>query len=74
MIERVGSTFALAPVILAGDKSYGTGSFLAWLLDRNIIPHVPVLDRTNQTDGRYTRDDFVFEPTFMRIAVPTESC
>jgi len=62
MLERVASTFDVAPAILAGDKSYGTGPFLAWLIDRNITPHVPVLDRTHQTDGQYTRDDFVFEP------------
>jgi len=62
MLERVASTFGVAPATLAGDKSYGTGPFLAWLIDRNITPHVPVLDRTHQTDGQYTRDDFVFEP------------
>jgi len=62
MLERVASTFGVAPMSVAGDKSYGTGPFLAWLIDRNITPHVPVLDRSHQTDGRYTRHDFVFEP------------
>jgi len=62
MLERVELTFGVAPTTLSADKSYGTGPFLAWLIDRNITPHVPVLDRTHQTNGRYTRDDFVFEP------------
>jgi len=62
MIERVASTFGVAPTTLAGDKSYGTGPFLAWLIERNVTPHIPVLDRSHQTDGRYTRHDFVFQP------------
>ncbi len=62
MLDRVASTFGVAPTTLGADKSYGTGPFLAWLIDRGIAPHMPVLDRTHQTDGRYTRDDFVFEP------------
>jgi len=62
MLERVESTFGVAPTTLAADKSYGTGPFLAWLIDRNVKPHMPVLDRTHQTDGRYTRNDFIFEP------------
>ena len=62
MLERVVSTFGIAPTSLAGDRGYGTGPFLAWLIDRNVTPYVPVLDRTHQTDGLYTRSDFVFEP------------
>jgi len=62
MLERVASRFGIAPATLGADKSYGTGPFLAWLIDRNITPHMPVLDRTHQTDGRYSRNDFIFEP------------
>ena len=62
MLDRVASNFGVAPTTLGADKSYGTGPFLAWLIDRGIAPHVPVLDRTQQTDGRFTRADFVFEP------------
>ena len=61
MLDRVASNFGVAPTTLGADKSYGTGPFLAWLIDRGIAPHVPVLDRTQQTDGRFTRGDFVFE-------------
>ncbi len=62
MLERVESRFGIAPTTLGADKSYGTGPFLAWLIERNITPHMPVLDRTHQTDGRYSRNDFIFEP------------
>jgi len=36
--------------------------FLAWLLARNIQPHIPVIDRQHQTRGRFTRDAFRCEP------------
>jgi transposase len=62
MLEHVASRFDVTPTTLAADKGYGTGPFLAWLVERNITPHVPVLDRTQQTEGRYTRSNFVFEP------------
>jgi len=62
MLERVESIFGIVPATLGADKSYGTGPFLAWLIDRNITPHMPVLDRTHQTGGRYSRNDFIFEP------------
>ena len=36
--------------------------FLAWLLERNIQPHIPVIDRRHQTHGRFTREQFRYEP------------
>jgi hypothetical protein len=44
------------------DKAYGSGEFLAWLLERNIQPHIPVIDRRHQTRGHFTRDAFRYEP------------
>lgn len=52
---------AFRPDVLAADKSYGTGRFLAWLLNREIAPHVPVLDRQHQTDGKYDLSYFVYD-------------
>ena len=40
MLERVGQ-FGVRPQSLAADKAYGSGEFLAWLLERNIQPHIP---------------------------------
>jgi len=62
MVERVEATFAIEPQSLGADKAYGSGKFLAWLLDRNIAPHIRVIDRTRQNAEFFTRDDFVFEP------------
>jgi Transposase DDE domain len=62
MVERV-QTFGLRPEALAADKAYGSGEFLAWLLDRGVQPHIAVIDRRHQTGGRFTRDQFRYEPT-----------
>jgi transposase len=61
MIEHVGQ-FGIRPQNLAADKAYGSGEFLAWLLARDIQPHIPVIDRRHQTRGRFTRDTFRYEP------------
>jgi hypothetical protein len=49
-----------SPDSLAADKSYGTGPFLSWLEDREITQYIPVLDRTKQTDGKLTREAFIY--------------
>ena len=61
MLEHV-SQFGIHPQNLAADKAYGSGEFLAWLLARNIQPHIPVIDRRHQTQGHFTREHFLFEP------------
>jgi hypothetical protein len=58
MLGRSAERHAFRPDALAADKSYGTGPFLAWLLTRNIAPHVPVLDRQHQTGGKYDLSHF----------------
>lgn len=61
MLERVERRFGLAPQRLAGDTAYGAAKLLKWLWDRGIAPHVPVWDKSKQTDGRFTKADFVFD-------------
>jgi transposase len=62
MLDRVTKTHDLAPDILAADKLYGTGSFLAWLKQREVTAHIPVLDRQHQTSGLLPREAFTFDP------------
>ena len=62
MLQQVDK-HGLHPECLGGDKAYGSGEFLAWLLARNIQPHIPVIDRRHQTHGRFTRDQFRYEPS-----------
>ena len=61
MLERV-ARYGVRPQNLAADKAYGSGEFLSWLLERGIQPHIPVIDRRHQTQGRFTRDHFRYEP------------
>jgi hypothetical protein len=44
MVEQV-QKLGLKPESLGADKAYGSGEFLAWLLDRGVQPHIPVIDR-----------------------------
>jgi hypothetical protein len=61
MKARVARRHDLGPKRLAGDTAYGTGRLLRWLTDRNIAPHIPVWDKSRQTNGRFTRDDFAYD-------------
>ena len=61
MLERVTETHGITPDTIAADKCYGTGPFLAWLKDHNVVPHIPVLDRQSQTKGIFTREAFAFD-------------
>ena len=62
MLGRVEERHGLRPEQLAADKAYGTGPFLGWLSERNITPHIPVLDRQQQTPGLLPREAFPFDP------------
>ena len=61
MLDRVADTHDMQPDILAADKGYGTGPFLAWLKERNVKAHIPVLDRQRQVDGLLPREAFTFD-------------
>jgi transposase len=61
MLERV-EKFGIQPERLGADKAYGSGEFLAWLLAREVQPDIPVIDRRHQTGGRFTRDQFRYDP------------
>lgn len=59
MLDR--KTAGFDPDSIAADKSYGTGPFLSWLFEREILPYIPVLDRKAQTFGKLTRDAFDYD-------------
>ncbi len=61
MIERVAERFALKPDRIAGDVAYGTGKMLAWLIEREIEPHIPVRDNAQRDDGTFSREDFAYD-------------
>ena len=62
MLDRSRTRHDFHPDRVAADGSYGTGPFLAWLLKREVTPHVPVLDRQHQTKGKYDLSYFQYDP------------
>jgi transposase len=60
----------LHPESLGADKAYGSGEFLAWLLNRKIAPHIPVIDHHHQTQGRFTKDRFQYDASTNSFTCP----
>lgn len=71
MLARAKSRFNLKPKLLAADSAYGTGKFLAWLIDEEIEPHVVVRDLSNRKDGTFSRSDFRYDPDKNIYTCPT---
>jgi transposase len=64
MIERSMERFDLYPARLIGDTAYGAGEMLDGLVeDQGIEPHIPVFDKSQRTDGTFSRDDFTYDHT-----------
>ena len=62
MIDRTQERFGLWPERLAADAGYGSAENLAWLVhERGIEPHIPVFDKSQRTDGTFSRDDFTYD-------------
>src|SRR6059058_2181469 len=62
MIKRTEQRFDIKPERLAGDTAYGSGANLNWLVkDKDIAPHIPVIDKSKREDGTFSREDFTFD-------------
>ena len=62
MIERTQECFDIKPKRLAADTAYGSAANLNWLVnDKQIAPHIPVIDKSKREDGSLSRDDFTFD-------------
>jgi transposase len=62
MIERTEERFDIKPKRLAADTAYGSGPNLSWLVkDKDIAPHIPVIDKSKREDGTFGREDFRFD-------------
>ncbi len=62
MLDRTAERFGLKPDHLAADSAYGSAANLAWLVrERQIAPHIPVFDKSQRTDGTFSRSDFAFD-------------
>src|SRR5580693_743760 len=55
MLERTETRFGIKPASLTADSAYGSADSLAWLVkQKTTTPHIPVFDKSNQTDGRFS--------------------
>jgi transposase len=71
MIDRTQDRFGLKPEYLAADSAYGSAANLAWLVkEKEIAPHIPVFDKSNRTDGTFSRADFTFDPQANQYTCP----
>lgn len=62
MLERTEERFGLKPQRLAADSAYGSAPMLNWLVeDKQIAPHIPVIDKSKREDGTFSRDDFRYD-------------
>jgi len=62
MIDRTQDRFGLDPERLAADTAYGSAEMLGWLVhERGIEPHIPVFDKSQRSDGTFSRDDFTYD-------------
>ena len=56
MIDRTEERFGLKPERLAADTAYGSAPTLSWLInEKNIAPHIPVIDKSKREDGTFSR-------------------
>jgi hypothetical protein len=63
MIDRTEKRFGIRPEWLAADTAYGNAENLGWLVEeRQITPFIPVIDKSERTDGTWSRSDFEWDP------------
>ena len=62
MIERTEKRFDIKLERLAADTAYGSATMLHWLVnDKQIAPHIPVIDKSKRDDGTFSRQEFTFD-------------
>ena len=62
MLERTEERFGLKPRRLAADSAYGSAPMLNWLIEeKQITPHIPVIDKSKREDGTFSRSNFRYD-------------
>ena len=71
MLERTETRFGIKPVSLTADSPCGSADSLAWLVkEKDIPPHISLFDKSNRTDGTFSRADFAFDAERDRYTCP----
>src|ERR1700748_832991 len=72
MIERTEATFGIKPEWLVADTAYGSAPNLHFLVDeKEIEPHIPVIDKSKRDDGTFSQEDFTYDGERDRYVCPT---
>src|SRR5258708_1252908 len=62
MLERSEERFGLKPHRLAAEAAYGSAPTLNWLVeDKQLTPHISIIDKSNREDGTFSRSDFRYD-------------
>jgi transposase len=62
MVERTEATFGIKPDWLVADTAYGSAPNLHFLVDeKDIAPHIPVIDKSGRDDGTLSREAFTYD-------------
>jgi hypothetical protein len=62
LVSRLKWAYKLRPRTLGADKGYATGLFLHWLLEQEVLPHVPIMDeRSRNEKGIYPIEQFHYD-------------
>lgn len=70
MLARAGERFAYRAKRVAADTAYGAAAFLTFVNDRGTVPHIPVLERSEQTRGKFPPEAFRYEREQEAYACP----
>ena len=71
MLDRTEERFGLKPDWIAADTAYGSTDNLVWLaLKRQILPFIPVFDKSERKDGTWSRSDFTWDEDNDRYICP----
>jgi hypothetical protein len=70
MLARAGDRHGYRPKRVAADTAYGGAAFLAFVHERGTVPHIPVLERSEQTKGKSPREAFRYEREQDRYVCP----
>ncbi len=61
MLIRAADRFGYRPKRVAADTAYGSAAFLAFVRDHGGTAHIPVIERSEQINGKLPRQAFAFD-------------
>ena len=71
MVDRTEERFGIRPDWFVADTAYGSAENLAWLVKkREIIPFIPLIDKSERKDGTWSRSDFEWDEDNDRYICP----